>query len=299
MGAGEERHTMASSICIVSSMTALARAALWYARRGWRVFPCVAGKKLPAIKGWPKLATADLRQVETWWRIRPDSNIGIACGPEAGLYVLDVDQHGTDGEEALAALVEKLGPLPETMEQRTGSGGRQLLFGYPHGRDLRNKAGSDHQSKYARSAFRLPPGIDSRGEGGFVVVPPSLHPCGENYRWIRGPHEIERALLPEPWVAALERKRPVTITVPVRPLRNVDGDVQDVSGLIRFVQEAGEGNRNAALYWTARKLVELHRLGLIRDLRRAEVREAAVAAGLARHEVERTIASALQAEGVA
>lgn len=278
--------------------SALARAALWYARRGWRVFPCVPGDKRPALKKWQRLATAEPRQVETWWRIRPDANIGVACGPETGLFVIDVDQHGPDGEAGLAALEARLGPLPPTVEQRTGSGGRHLFFAYPIGRVLRNKAGATPRRR-GQDGFRLPPGVDTRGGGGFVVAPPSIHPCGDLYRWVKGPHQVEPANLPEAWVAALERRPQVRITVPIRPLRNIAGDAQDPTPLIRFVQEAREGNRNAALYWAARKLAELHRLGLIRDPRCAELEAAARAAGLDRDEVARTIASALSAENAA
>jgi hypothetical protein len=275
-------------------MSSLARSALWYARHGWRVFPCLPGDKKPAIKGWPKLATADLAQVAAWWRVRPDSNIGIACGPLTGLYVLDVDQHGIDGEQALAALVDKLGPLPATVEQRTGSGGRQLLFACPANRDMRNKAGAAPRPGQS-AGFRLPAGLDTRGEGGFVVVPPSLHPCGQRYRWIVGPHQTAPADLPEPWVEALERRRHVTITVPVTPLRHVTG--QDIAALLRFVATQREGNRNAALYWAARKVEELRRLGLIAGDGAHELRSAARAAGLDEVEAARTIASAKRAEG--
>ena len=275
-------------------MTSLARSALWYARHGWRVFPCLASDKKPAIKGWPKLATNDLAQIQAWWRIRPDSNIGIACGPLTGLYVLDIDQHGIDGEQALAVLVDKLGPLPATVEQRTGSGGRQLLFACPVDREMRNKAGAAPRPGQA-AGFRLPPGMDSRGDGGFVVVPPSLHPCGERYRWLTGPHQLAPAKLPEPWAAALEHRRPVTITVPLTPLRHVSG--QEIGALLRFVASQGEGNRNAALYWATRKAEELRRLGLVTGDNTAALRQAARSAGLDEVEAARTIASAKRAEG--
>lgn len=276
-------------------MSNLARSALWYARHGWRVFPCMAQSKKPAIKGWPTLATTDVGQVETWWRVRPDSNIGLACGPATGIYAIDIDQHGVDGEQALARACAQLGPLPETVEQRTGSGGRQLLFAYPSGHEMRNKAGTSHKGKSAQE-FRFDPGVDTRGEGGFVVVPPSIHPCGEPYRWVSGPHEMGLAPLPAAWVKALERRRPLTISVPITPLRNVGG-TQGIDGLVRFVAQQGEGNRNAGLYWAARKVESLRRLGLVAGGHDEALKSAARHAGLSGEEAARTIASAKSAEG--
>ena len=269
-------------------MSSLARSAAWYARRGWRVFPCVPGRKEPAIKAWHKLATTNLHQIETWWRVRPDSNIGVACGPESGLFVIDVDQHGGghDGEATLAASCRKLGDLPVTVEQRTGSGGRHLFFAYPEDHDMRNKAGP--------TGIGL--GVDTRGNGGAVVVPPSLHPCGDIYRWNIGPHQAELAALPTAWVKALERQPPPPrISVPVTPLRYAS-DTQDIGSLLAFVAKQCDGNRNNSLYWATRKIEQLKRLGLIASDRDSELLAAAIAAGLATNEARATIASAKRAE---
>jgi len=273
----------------------LGRSALWYARHGWRVFPVVPLKKLPLIKGWPQLATTDLEQVARWWRQEPEANIGLACGPDSGLYVIDVDRHGdTDGEAALAKLEHELGPLPHTVEQRTGSGGRQLLWAWPGDRELRNKAGRPSTGRTAE--FRLPPGIDTRGQGGFVVVPPSVHPCGDTYRWTNGPHQSDPTHLPERWIKALERKL-FTMSVPITPFRVVcDPDAMD--RLAAHVAGQGRGNRNSALYWAARKLQQLRVLGLVRD--DGDDRPliaAAVHAGLDEREARATVASARRSGG--
>ncbi len=206
--------------------------------------------------------------------------------------MLDVDQHGIDGEAALASVEEQLGPLPQTVEQRTGSGGRQLLFRYPDGREMRNKAGRPLKEGQ-RGA--LPPGLDSRGQGGFVVVPPSVHPCGDTYRWTRGPHEAEPAELPDAWVKWLERRPHVTISVAIRPLRNVSE--QSLEPLLRFIASQGQGNRNAGLYWAARKAEQLRRLGLIRRPVDDQLVAAARDCGLDHAETVRTIGSAKRAEG--
>jgi hypothetical protein len=274
-------------------VSSLARSALWYARHGWRVFPVVARKKLPQIKRWPELATVDLVQVERWWREWPDANIGLACGPASGLYVVDVDQHGIDGEASLADLERKLGPLPPTVEQRTGSGGRQLFFAWPGDRDLRNKAGRPARGR--SEEFQLPEGVDTRGEGGFVVVPPSVHPCGDIYRWTSGPHQADPAHLPEPWIRALERRR-FTVTVPITPFRVVT-DPTAIDRLAEHVARQAKGNRNSALYWAGRKLQQLRALGLVRDDDDRPLVAAALRAGLTEREARATLASSRRAGG--
>lgn len=272
-------------------MPNLARSALWYARHGWRVFPCLAAKKEPAINSWQKLATTDLRQVEAWWRVRPDSNIGVACGEDSDLYVVDVDQHGLDGEQTMTAVIRRLGELPATVEQRTGSGGRQLFLRYPVGHVCRNTAGSKRG---------LGPGIDTRGAGGFVVVPPSLHPCGERYRWITGPHQAQPAELPAAWVERLERKEAVTISVPLPAMRTwgeYGGNV--VARRADAIARQGQGNRNDELYRGAFYLAKLAQSGLVVWLEaKAELERAGRSCGLEDFEVNRTIASAASGAGL-
>jgi hypothetical protein len=268
----------------------LRRSALWYARRGWRVFPCVPGTKKAAVKEWPRLATADSAQVDSWWRRWPGCNVGVACGPGSGIFVVDVDTHGRDGAAALAKAVRDLGPLPPSVEQGTGGGGRHLVFRHPPGRAMRSRGGGKTWAY---------PGLEIRGDGGAFMVAPSVHPSGERYRWLVGPHERAPADMPPGWLDAMEwRPPPPTIPVPVRPLRRA-GDGQDVGGLIAFVGGQGAGNRNSALYWAARKLEVLRRLGLVGDDRDAELLAAAVGAGLARDEAQATIASARRAEAAA
>lgn len=266
-------------------MPSLARSALWYADHGWRVFPCLPREKRPAIEQWQRRATADVLTVERWWRARPDCNIGVACGPDTGVYVVDVDRHGEDGEATLRRVLRKLGPLPETVEQRTGSGGRQLLFAYPEGRTCRNTAGSRRG---------LGGGVDTRGEGGFVVVPPSIHPCGDAYRWTTGPHQAPLAPLPDAWVDRLERKERITIRVPLPPSPAADAMGATVADRrIEAVARAAPGKRNDELYRAAFYLARLGRDGLVDwpGVRR-RLEWAGTAAGLTDDEVRRTIGSA-------
>jgi replicative DNA helicase len=148
--------------------------ALAYAARGWRVVPIRPGGKHPAdVPRWQEAATTDVELIGEWWRRWPAHGVGIATGRSSGLWVLDVDVSGDKrGDETLADLVATYGPLPDTVEVVTGSGGRHLYFAWPDDAEIRND-----------QAGRLGPGLDVRGEGGQVLAPPTIHPNGTPYAW--------------------------------------------------------------------------------------------------------------------
>jgi hypothetical protein len=113
-------------------------------------------------------------EVADWWSgDRARYGVGILTGSASGnIFVLDVDiGPGKDGDDSLRALQLAHGDLPETAEVRTGGGGLHLYFRAPKGVAIRN------------SARQLGPGLDIRGEGGFVVAPPSVHASGQPYVW--------------------------------------------------------------------------------------------------------------------
>lgn len=162
-------------------------AALDYLQRGWSVIPVLAREKRPAIR-WLEFQhrRADKTELERWFRHWPQANVGIVTGAVSGLVVLDVDwSHG--GRESLAALAQAYGPVPVTLEAITGGGGQHLYFAHPGGL-VRNQVG-------------VAPGIDRRGDGGYVVAPPSRHASGQRYVWARGrsPSEVRPAAMP-PWM---------------------------------------------------------------------------------------------------
>ncbi len=157
-------------------MSEMLSAALWYATQGFPVFPCKPRGKEPLTKHGFKDATIDATQIKTWWGRWPEANIGIPTGEISGLLVVDIDpRHG--GNDSLDELTKKHGAFPATAEQLTGGGGRHIVLHYSGG----------------SVPAKLAPGIDLKGDGGYVVVAPSVHPSGELYRWdgIAG----ERALL--------------------------------------------------------------------------------------------------------
>ena len=147
----------------------LIKAALSYARRGIPVFPCEPGGKRPLTYNGFWDATNDLGRVKAWWGRWPAANVGVPTGKSSGLLVLDVDQRD-GGPQTLAALERENGSLPRTARSRTGRGGVHVFFRYPPEKEVRNSAGW------------LGPGLDVRGEGGYVVVPPSR--TQGPYEWI-------------------------------------------------------------------------------------------------------------------
>lgn len=157
----------------------LLEAALGYAKRGWRVFP-VRGK-LPLVNHWDKVATTDEKQITEWfedpnWEFdSPEQahyeEIGIGLVTGSGLVVLDVDaSHG--GLESMGQLFSEYeGKLGDTPVVRTGGGGLHFYF------STEVKLGNKDQRGTGRA------GIDVRGDGGFVVAPPSIHASGNRYAW--------------------------------------------------------------------------------------------------------------------
>ena len=156
--------------------------ALEYAGMGLAVFPLRARNKTPATKNGCKDATTDQKQIAAWWDRWPDANIGIATGSvSGGLVVIDLDrdeEKGFDGYEVLREWEKQHGQLPDTCQSITGRGGYHLLY-----RDT-----VEH-----RNAQAVYEGVDIRGEGGYIVAPPSIHPNGHAYEWEQGPDEFEIA----------------------------------------------------------------------------------------------------------
>lgn len=178
-----------------ASAAPVASAALEYAARGWAVLP-LRGKLPLAGSNGVHGATRDREAIAAW----PDGvNVGVACGE--GLVVVDVD-HRHGGEDSLHALERRHGELPATVSVQTGNGGAHYYF------------------KTARrvgcSIGALGRGLDVRGEGGYAVAPPSIHPdTGRAYAWDNYPAETSLAPLPR-WLRDLlgegrnGRPRPLT-----------------------------------------------------------------------------------------
>ena len=228
----------------------LADFALLYADEGFRVLPlhslrspgccscgsaqCGSVAKHPRTFKGVKDATSQPEQVREWWRLYPDANIGIATGQ--GMLVIDIDpKHGGSLETLNAVL-----PLPPTATVHTGGGGFHLYFMCSLAYSIRN------------SVSKLAPGIDVRGENGYVVAPPSIHASGNRYYWeshkgfaVAPPALI--ALVTENASPLLRHNTsPAPITISSNPANTVasPAPAQSITTSSYFIPE---GKRNATL----------------------------------------------------
>ena len=155
---------------MATSLTySLGRAAVAYAARyRWQLFPLAPRQKDTPLVKWGVGATSDPRQITEWWRRWPNANPALATGRRSGVVVADTDpRHG--GDRTWAELLDINGPV-DTLEVVTGSGGRHYYFQAPVV-PLRSVNGG------------LGEGIDAKADGGYVVLPPSIHPNGNSYFW--------------------------------------------------------------------------------------------------------------------
>jgi hypothetical protein len=156
-------------------------AALAYAARGWHIFPCKPGLKVPATQHGVKDASRDPETIRAWWTRWPDANIALACGPASGVYVVDVDvdtEKGINGWDS----VKDFPDLPETVQQASPRGGAHFLF--KTDKPPRNK-----------NSFRT--GIDIRSDGYYIMLAPSIHPNGKAYEWGIEPGQVDLAEFPD------------------------------------------------------------------------------------------------------
>lgn len=203
------------------TLDVVAHPALQYAARSWHVLPlhdlasgsCSCGRacdspgKHPRTEHGVKDATKDPAQIQAWLTQWPTMNVGIATGP-SGLLVLDVDPKN-GGEASWNDVVKRHGDgIANSIRVRTGGGGGHVYYARPpangHG-DLGNTAG------------KLGPGLDTRGAGGYVVAPPSLHKSGKRYEWVQDNGlEHELLALPTALFQDLTRVKPreATLVVP-------------------------------------------------------------------------------------
>lgn len=129
-------------------------AALGYAGRGWAVFPLVPGWKTPLTAHGFLDATKKRSQIIAWWKSTPNANIGIATGAVSGIIVVDVDDL-----RGLRDLKQLTGDT-STLTSRTQSGGLHLIY--------------EHPGVRVGNRQNFISGVDLRGDGGYIVAPPSV-----------------------------------------------------------------------------------------------------------------------------
>lgn len=189
-------------------MSDMLSAALAYADLGYPVFPCAPGKKIPACKHGVLDATIDAPAIESWWTDMSRANIGLAT---AGLLVVDVDigagdwphdpDHATDLSRAPCAV--------------TPRGGRHYVFAGPG----------------ANSVSRLAPHVDTRGDGGYIVVAPS-----PGYRWIVELDRRENLPAAPAWITgAMIEKPPISSAENEIPEGSRNDTLMRLAGVMRRV----------------------------------------------------------------
>lgn len=214
--------------------------ALKYAELGIAIFPlhsnkngicscgnieCKSPAKHPRTANGVKDASKDVNQIKKWWSMFPNANIGVATGGVSGIVVLDIDNDdvkGVYGSDTLRDWEEEQGDLPDTWRSLTGGGGVHYIFKMSDSDNIKNRAG-------------VLPGIDVRGNGGYIVAPPSIHISGRQYAWEISPEETELAPLPD-------------------SLKRLMLGYQKDGPVFELPQEISEGGRNDILFRLASSL---------------------------------------------
>lgn len=296
-----------------TSAPAMMDAALAYAAKGWRVFPCdpraekpwskrplVAADKDDAGKpiegtGWPKKATTDPATIRDWWRRWPNALIGMAPG-WAGAFVVDLDPKGEPVEAVEQRLAEAMGcPVSAGPRTVTQSGGLHLWFARPEGRVFPNDT----------------PGlknIDIRCDRGYVILPPSRLANGNSYRWQAEPFEGDAPPVPAALLDLIATRRQRAVAEDAAP-RHSTGPAPALASaspgeeakrryarvaLDRIVADlaaSAPGHRGTDLYAAACQLGRFIAAGAISEREaRAALQDAADANGLARDDGTKKVA---------
>jgi hypothetical protein len=265
--------------------------AVYYASRGWHVFPCDPTDKRPLVSTGFYAATTDQDQIRAWWHRWPNAMIGVRMGATSGVWAIDPDASkdgSPDGVANWAELAAKHGGIPHTHSHNTPNGGHHLLFEWRDNRPVTNREGG-------LSGL----GINVRGEGGYIVVPPSRMADGRAYE-IADPLNFFKFVEAPDWLYDLIQSKPPassptasTQSTPsisqqamatVRPPAGTHSAYADAAlrGEYDAVVSAPHGGRNNQLNTSTFKLATLVGTGVLTDhaVETAMI-EAAVACGLA------------------
>jgi hypothetical protein len=248
--------------------------ALRLAHYGTPSFPCREDKR-PACPHGFKDATADPEKLRELWRQCPGPLVGVPTGEASGIFVVDVDS--ARHEEANDWLERHSPCLPDTKQHATKSGGLHLLF--KHRAGLRN------------SESRLAKGVDTRGEGGYIIWWPF-------HVGLNAPHKLDLPIADLPdeiYQRLVEKPRVMRFTGPVFG-KSVGEPSRKLQGVLDAVAAGNEGNRNSLLFWGACRISDMIANREIGSMEGARAFEAlnlvSTAAGLPAREVARTIRSA-------
>lgn len=270
-------HWTYGTLPLASSCESLADAALVFANAGIAVFPCAVGGKEPLTTHGFKDASADPRRVDWWWRRYPDANLGLPTGGASGVDVVDIDIHGqASGFPALERARDAQLVNTWVWAVRTPSGGLHAYF--PHPLDSEQRSWQSPRTQ-----------IDFRGDGGYVIAPPSrIDVDGELRRY----DVIAVARQTPGPVDAARLRRFLDPPMSPHPAEFAAGrGGADPERLAMHVRSRAEGERNGALFWAACRMVEA---GFDFASTIGCLGTAAMDAGLSARETETTVRSAFR-----
>jgi len=254
--------------------------ALAYARQGFPVFPCNPSNKSPLVKGGFKAATSDPEGIRAMWARHPDAMPAMRTGFVSGVYVVDVDIDKSTGEAVGHETLVTLG-LWEDFQTgilaRTASGGRHAYFAHPG-----SGFGNTHGSRKG-----IGPKVDTRGDGGYVILPGAVTVAGTRYEWL-GHSLLEVGVAGLPTLPGSIHRALARDDVP----RAEAWAQKALQNELLKVRSATEGARNETLFTAAAALAEVAAGGhLDWGTVRHRLSDAACSAGLEADEVARAIES--------
>lgn len=230
--------------------------------------------------------TTDPARLEAMWGHFPHSLIGIRTGAASGIVVLDFDLHSTgkNGQETFRKLAQN-GTLRRTVSAETGGGGRHMYFAHP-GMPVPN----DNRGK-------LGPGADVKGEGGFVIAPPSAKRGKLPYCWVQGLDPWSRSLgtLPDEALHTITKSdNRQTTFLPGAVTQSDDRVMTKWEDALDQLASAGVGGRNENLYRAACRGGEVVASGQLTSQQVIDLLEmTGQQAGLTPSEIRQTIRSGL------
>lgn len=232
----------AASLFTEAAGLPLPAAAARFADAGVPVFPCVAGDKRPLTGHGFHDASTDPGLVSAWWRRWPGANIAVPTGASSGLVVVDVDVHGSVDGRASFRRARDAGL----------AGGWELLVRTPTGGMHAYYPATPGAVQRSWQAGRA--GVDFRGDGGYIIVPPSTRPIGAatvGYRIVQAAPDPGRELDAGRLRDFLDPRPPIR----PRPFGGQSAGREDAERLARWLDRQ-DTDRNLKLFWASCRLAE-------------------------------------------
>ena len=241
--------------------------------------------KVPISKGFFDTATHERSEIEAFATDNPGCNFGVVTGEKSGIFVLDVD--GEEGRKSLQNLMDNHGKLPSTFSVLTYRGTHLYFQTGKH--EIRCSVG------------KLGPGLDIRGDGGYVVAPGSKHPEGAYYEYADGRDIEQIEIAPAPaWLLGLVVKKSVSPASDVVTTKPPDRERAYIAAVVdkelAVLSQATEGQRNISLNIASFKLGQWAYTGtFVADDLKSKLRQIALQIGLEAGEIDATIQSGWKA----